>query len=189
MRDAPIVGDTMALDLANTQFAVRGKPMDGLSDTAALDRWLTFLGRGIAPDFAADAVDLASFVELRQAIRAVARAQLLGHGDISDAVECINYYARAKRTTPVLVMGDEGLVSRSESAESGMHQTVADFAWDAIELFGTERRMLLRSCPAPDCPLLFIKDHSRRKWCQPSCANRVRAARAYRKKRNAIGMT
>jgi predicted RNA-binding Zn ribbon-like protein len=110
---------------------------------------------------------------------------IVGGGEIGDAVDRINDFARANHTNPRLVMENTGLISRFESDAVGVRRLLAEFAWDAIDLFGSERKKLLRSCPAPDCPLFFIKDHSRRKWCQPSCANRVRAARAYRKQRRA----
>ncbi|MEU8837074.1 ABATE domain-containing protein [Streptomyces sp900116325] len=187
MHEPPLIGDTLALDLANTHFAVRGKPVDGLSNIEALERWLAAMhtSQGLAPVYDLGSAGLASFIELRDAIRTVARALIVGDGEIGDAVDRINNFARANRANPRLDMEQTGLISRSESAATGMQRLLAEFAWDAIDLFGTERRKLLRSCPAPDCPLLFIKDHSRRKWCQPSCANRVRAARAYRKQRKA----
>jgi predicted RNA-binding Zn ribbon-like protein len=37
---------------------------------------------------------------------------------------------------------------------------------------------------APGCALFFLKDHPRRERCNPACGNRVRAARAYRKRTN-----
>ncbi|MGW9029872.1 CGNR zinc finger domain-containing protein [Streptomyces sp. NPDC055722] len=185
MREAPVIGDTPALDLANTHFAVRGKPVEGLPNKEALERWLTSMHTSgdLPPVSAVDSEGLASFIELRDAIRMVARALIVGGGEIGDAVDRINDFARGNHANPRLVMEQTGLISRSESDATGMRRLLADFAWDAIDLFGTERKKLLRSCPAPDCPLFFIKDHSRRKWCQPSCANRVRAARAYRKQR------
>ncbi|MFF3518431.1 CGNR zinc finger domain-containing protein [Streptomyces sp. NPDC002573] len=185
MHDAPIVGDTPALDLANTHFAIRGKPVEGLPNKETLERWLTSMhtSQGLPPVSAADSAGLASFIELRDAIRVVAQALIVGGGEIGDAVDRINDFARANHTNPRLVMEHTGLIARSESDATGMRRLLAEFAWDAIDLFGTERKKLLRSCPAPDCPLFFIKDHSRRKWCRPSCANRVRAARAYRKQR------
>ncbi|MEV8563786.1 ABATE domain-containing protein [Streptomyces sp. NPDC051917] len=185
MHEAPIIGDTLALDLANTHFAVRGKPVEGLPNKEALERWLMSMdaSQDLPPVSVVDSACLASFIELRDAIRMVARALIVGGGEIGDAVDRINDFARANHMNPRLVMEHTGLVSRFESDAVGVRQLLAEFAWDAIDLFGTERKKLLRSCPAPDCPLFFTKDHSRRKWCQPSCANRVRAARAYRKHR------
>ncbi|MET8809487.1 ABATE domain-containing protein [Streptomyces sp. NPDC004546] len=186
MHEAPIIGDTPALDLANTHFAIRGNPVEGLPNEEALERWLASMhtSQGLPVVSAVDSVGLASFIELRDAIRMVAQALTVGDGEIRDAVDRINDFARANRTNPRLVIEHTDLIARYESDATGMRRLLAEFAGDAIDLFGTERKKLLRSCPAPDCPLFFIKDHSRRKWCRPSCANRVRAARAYRKQRS-----
>ncbi|MFF4694023.1 CGNR zinc finger domain-containing protein [Streptomyces sp. NPDC001307] len=186
MHEAPIIGDTPALDLANTHFAIRGNPVEGLPNKEALERWLTSMhtNQGLPAVSAVGSGGLASFIELRGAIRMVAQALTVGDGEIRDAVDRINDFARANRTNPRLVTEHTDLIARYESDATGMRRLLAEFAWDAIDLFGTERKKLLRSCPAPDCPLFFIKDHSRRKWCRPSCANRVRAARAYRKQRS-----
>ncbi|WP_440101770.1 CGNR zinc finger domain-containing protein [Streptosporangium sp. H16] len=43
------------------------------------------------------------------------------------------------------------------------------------------RREDLRACTAPRCVRYFVKKHGRQEWCKPSCGNRARAARHYRR--------
>ncbi|WP_073946146.1 CGNR zinc finger domain-containing protein [Streptomyces kebangsaanensis] len=49
----------------------------------------------------------------------------------------------------------------------------------------TPRREQLRACTAPRCVRYFVKSHGRQEWCKPSCGNRARAARHYRRRRQA----
>lgn len=43
----------------------------------------------------------------------------------------------------------------------------------------------LGACLAPGCVLYFVRQHPRRAWCSVSCGNRARAARHYRRLREA----
>lgn len=39
----------------------------------------------------------------------------------------------------------------------------------------------LAACTAPRCVRYFLKEHGRQEYCKPSCSNRARAARHYRR--------
>ncbi|MFJ4921317.1 CGNR zinc finger domain-containing protein [Streptomyces sp. NPDC088725] len=45
----------------------------------------------------------------------------------------------------------------------------------------------LRACTAPRCVRYFLKGHARQEFCKPSCSNRARAARHYRRHRSPSG--
>lgn len=80
-------------------------------------------------------------------------------------------------------MRDGELLRHNESEGSLADTERAAIAAEAVELFTGEDRVLLRACYAPGCVLYFVKDHPRREWCSPSCGNRARAARHYRRNR------
>lgn len=63
---------------------------------------------------------------------------------------------------------------------------VAALARAAIDFLSGPLRMQLRSCTAPRCVRYFVKSHGRQEWCKPSCGNRARAARHYRRRRTEI---
>lgn len=50
-----------------------------------------------------------------------------------------------------------------------------------IDFLNSPLRTRLRACTAPRCSRYFLKSHGRQEWCNPSCANRARAARHYRR--------
>jgi predicted RNA-binding Zn ribbon-like protein len=52
-----------------------------------------------------------------------------------------------------------------------------------VELLAGAERGRLRACLAPHCVLYFVKEHTRREWCSPSCGNRARVARHYQRHR------
>ncbi|MFF4789736.1 CGNR zinc finger domain-containing protein [Streptomyces sp. NPDC001276] len=60
---------------------------------------------------------------------------------------------------------------------------VATLARAAIDFLSGPQRERLRACPAPRCVRYFVQGHGRQEWCKPSCGNRARAARHYRRQR------
>ncbi|MFF0741502.1 ABATE domain-containing protein [Streptomyces sp. NPDC004111] len=62
---------------------------------------------------------------------------------------------------------------------------VTQLARAAVEFLAGPERHLLRACTAPRCVRYYLQGHGRQEYCKPSCANRARAARHYR--RNAGG--
>jgi predicted RNA-binding Zn ribbon-like protein len=191
VREAPVYADALALDLANTVYMSRGKDLDALVGPADLQKWTAKLtprlpispSAGWADGLAADDADLEEFRTLRDAIRSVAADVVTGKPPAAMHVEAMNAAAARAPRRPVLSLGPDGSLHKDAVSDATTMQTVLSaLADDAIDLFGGNRRQLLRACQAPNCPAYFLKDHARREWCGPSCGNRVRAARAYRKR-------
>ncbi|MPV90513.1 hypothetical protein GB882_17715, partial [Georgenia ruanii] len=192
---APLLGDAPALDLANTHYAVRGRPRDGLASPVDLAAW----ARELAPrlpmvDVAALADlpvadrDVARFLDLRAAVRGIAENLTGGHVPVASDVAVVNAAADRAPSSPALVITPRGdLAKRARAGAPLLDQILAGIAGDAVDLFAGERAARLRACQAPGCPLYFLKDHPRREWCMPACGNRVRAARAYRKRTKPVG--
>ncbi len=189
---APVLGDAPALDLANTHYAVRGRPREGLASPADLAAWarvvaprLPLVDAGLG-DGAVDERDLTRFIDLRAAVRAIAAELAAGRLPTAAAVAVVNTAAGQALSSPVLTVTLAGSITqRPHSTAPAVEQVLAGLAGDAIDLFAGERAARLRACQAPGCPLFFLKDHPRREWCSPACGNRVRAARAYRKRAGA----
>jgi predicted RNA-binding Zn ribbon-like protein len=59
----------------------------------------------------------------------------------------------------------------------------ATLARAAIDFLTGPQRERLRACAAPRCVRYFVKAHGRQEWCKPSCGNRARVARHYRRHR------
>jgi predicted RNA-binding Zn ribbon-like protein len=178
---APLLGEPLPIELANTTYAVRGRLREGLETPEHLAAWLRDmqLGAGEVTDD-----DLAAARELRGAIRTIASAS--AHGDALDekAVSILNRHAagaprwRELRTEPE---PHPVPCARDRSVAAAL-SAVAE---EAVELFGGPRRHELRACRGPGCVLFFIRDKPRREWCSPGCGNRARAARHYARTRQA----
>lgn len=52
----------------------------------------------------------------------------------------------------------------------------------AIDFLASPDRERLRACPAARCVKYFLQDDPRQTWCSPSCGNRERVNRHYRKR-------
>jgi predicted RNA-binding Zn ribbon-like protein len=187
---APLLGEPLPIELGNTAYAVRGRPIDGLRTPEHLAAWLRD-NRQRLPlplrDTDLDGVtdnDLTRARELRDAVRSLASAVVDHRGADADAVAALNRNARNTlwwrelRTAPELhaaVCTDGRPVAAVLAAVAG----------DAIDLFTSPLRHELRACHGPGCRLYFIRDNPRRAWCSAGCGNRARVARHYAKTQQA----
>ncbi|WP_308289026.1 CGNR zinc finger domain-containing protein [Streptomyces erythrochromogenes] len=74
-------------------------------------------------------------------------------------------------------MGEVGGVVEGQV---GLGVGAAEPAEAVAELLTDPRAGQVRECEAPDCVLLFLPAHPRRRWCVAGvCGNRARVARYY----------
>jgi predicted RNA-binding Zn ribbon-like protein len=59
---------------------------------------------------------------------------------------------------------------------------VAAVGRSTIDFLSGPDRARLRACPAARCVKYFLQDDPRQLWCSPSCGNRERVNRHYRKR-------
>ena len=183
---APLLGEPLALELANAAYAVRGRPVDGMRTLTELTAWLHDLRARLTTPLADG--DLHTFTDedllriraLRAAIRDVATAVVRSEPPPAEAVEEINRQVRLAPRWHELGWSD-GPYSRECTTASPRFSVLAELASSAVEVFAGQQRAQLRACEAPGCVLFFVKDHARREWCSTACGNRVRAARHYEK--------
>jgi len=164
-------GEPLAIDFANTRRASRGVPVELLPDPAALAAWLLdHLGDDLTG--ALGQAELEGFVAMRDAIRALALAANDEQTDPPDAAAIVN--AAAAPSWPQLV--DGAAVQRTEAA--AVDAALAAIARSAITVFGGPDRQDVRACGRrPICIKFFVKNHPRRDYCSPACANRARVSR------------
>ncbi|MBJ8347585.1 ABATE domain-containing protein [Antrihabitans sp. YC2-6] len=174
---APLLGEPLPIELANTTYAVRGRPQDGLETCEHLETWL------LEKHLDADGIttgDLTAARELRTTIRAISTAIVNGGKPSSDAVGALNGFVAA--TPRWRELHELRAVSRTNARPTVA--SLAEIAAAAVELFGGPMRDQLRACGGPGCVLFFVKDRPRREWCSDGCGNRARAARHYAKIRD-----
>ena len=169
----------MALEFANTSYARRGEPQEGIGNARHLAAWLAEHADQLTtkPPARLTESDTARFRALRDAIRALGAAVVDGEPTPAGAVEEINQAAAAAPHWPQL----NGFTATTHTAASPADSVRAEIASDAIRVFSGPGRELLRRCHGPGCILYFVKDHPRREWCSPACGTRARVARHYQR--------
>ncbi|MFC0545900.1 CGNR zinc finger domain-containing protein [Kutzneria chonburiensis] len=160
MTTFPLVGEPLAVDLANTAVRLRGREVDLIADDEGLAAWLE-LHPGIGK------VDGDEVRALRDDIREVFRAAIETRSAAHEAVQNINRAAFRCQTTltstpdgPVVEWGGGGL---------------SVIARSAVEVVAAAH---VRGCANHDCVLVFAQGDERRRFCDTkTCANRARQAR------------
>jgi predicted RNA-binding Zn ribbon-like protein len=192
LADGPAAPESLSVRFANTRYAVRGRPHDGIETPELLSNWLAghadALGlAGAAP--AVDDTDVRTFAALREAIReliadTVGAPDSFRHPTAGDGVALLNRLSAGAPSWPALLRAGDQFQVVERTARDARTAALATLAQDAIKLLGGELRADLRACLAPGCVQYFIKDHPRREWCSPACGNRARAARHYLRHRD-----
>lgn len=188
-------GRPVALDLAVTIHSDgAGGVKDSLVTIEDLAAWLTTQGRATLERCELDAELLRRVRRSRRAIRALLSdltgAPRTGLDDagqpfgVADAVAILNADARQAPTAVELIVSDGTLAARRQRCDVAPSDLLlGDLADSAVALLTGPDRLRVRACPAPRCVRYFLRQHSRQEWCKPSCGNRVRAARHYRRHR------
>ncbi|GHH44528.1 CGNR zinc finger domain-containing protein [Streptomyces candidus] len=198
----------LALELASTiRHDGNGGVTDDLGDVAGTARWLDaqaelFAGNGLPAEHAGrlrvDETARGELVALRQAVRALfARAVSPGPPSPADAgrllpvrqaLDRLNAAAAREPTAPQLRWSNDALpVTHLLPAADNdpLVRLTAALARAAIAFLTGPERELLRACTAPRCVRYYVKRHGRQEWCKPSCGNRARVARHYRRQHDA----
>jgi predicted RNA-binding Zn ribbon-like protein len=180
---SPLLGEPLAIEFANTQYAVRGTLREGIGTPAHLAAWLREHSAVPGYDVRVDAAEVARFLALRGAIRGLCQACVDPRpGDDTD-VEVLNAAAATAPRWPQLHRAGGTYAVSEYTRGEGADAALAAIARDAIAIFGGPLSPQIRACHAPGCVLFFIKDHPRRQWCSVGCGNRARAARHYQRHR------
>ncbi|MFI8320658.1 CGNR zinc finger domain-containing protein [Streptomyces sp. NPDC085529] len=193
----------LALELASTiRHDGDGGVTDDLATPHGVTRWLQAQADLLADhvpagEATADEDLRAQVVGVRQAVRALfARAVSPAPPSAADArqlmpadqaVAHLNTVAARETVVPQLVWPPDGAPAvRLVSTENDPTvRLLALLARAAIDFLNGPQLSRLRACSAPRCVRYFVKSHGRQEWCKPSCGNRARAARHYRRRRTA----
>ncbi|MFF5986051.1 CGNR zinc finger domain-containing protein [Prauserella flavalba] len=169
-------GGRPCLHLVNTLRDRHRGGRELLTTPAALTEWLGLAGYGGR----ATAADLATALELREAVDRVSRAVSAGERPDRADVTVLNTVA-ASAPAPALRLDADGTPRRTVQGGTGRVTTaLAMLAVDAIELVTTSP--CVRICAADDCGLRFADSSPKRsrQWCSMArCGNRAKARAHY----------
>ncbi|MCP9211764.1 CGNR zinc finger domain-containing protein [Streptomyces sp. NEAU-Y11] len=191
-----------ALEFASTiRHDGHGGVADDLDTVQGTVRWLRDQSELLAGHLAVEDLEVdeelrAGVVELRRAVRALfARVVSPGPPSRADAhrlmpadraLAHLNATAAMERVTPQLVWpdgADPSVRLLSDEPEPRI-RLLGALARSAIDFLSGPEVRQLRACTAPRCVRYFVKAHGRQEWCKPSCGNRARAARHYRRQQD-----
>lgn len=179
MPDLPVLGEPLAIELANTVVAGGVDVLD--SPAAWVDAHRDVLPAGAG----ADPPALDALRRLRDAVRELLHAAIAEREPEPAALRHVNAVSAAATTRRALEWDDRGprAVDQTDHAADA---TLAAIARSVVDVIGGPDRARLRRCERHDCVLLFVATHPRRKWCSPGiCGNRERVARHYARRRAA----
>jgi predicted RNA-binding Zn ribbon-like protein len=169
---------------------VLGRPLDAVDDASADDVGVDDEGVD-ARD--ADAVVRAELVRVRRAVRALfaravapeppSKADADRLMDADAALRMVNRAADRLGTMQLDWPDDGPPITRwAGRTEDPVALLVAAVGRSTIDFLSGPDRVRLRACPAARCVKYFLQDDPRQLWCSPSCGNRERVNRHYRKR-------
>ncbi len=165
--------EPLAVELANTLY---GEGIDFLATAEWVRAWFAEAMPGaVVPD----PVQVRA---LRDAVYSVFAAVLDQRVPDQASIDQVNSFAAA---APVYVRLSWPHAQWTNTV-SGPAAVLGRLASSCVEVV-TGPYSLLR-CPAPGCSMVFVRTHARRRFCHPSCSQRDRQARYYRRLHPAGGV-
>ncbi|MFD8477897.1 CGNR zinc finger domain-containing protein [Kitasatospora sp. NPDC059673] len=181
---APGAEQHPALDFANSLLSLPTGPFDLLGSPEAATAWL--IDHELAP--AGGRIYqpcTARLHELRESVRELLAARTTGQPAPTDALKAVNAALTATPSTPLLHWDAERGLHRAlpHPADRIADHAMAQLAADAAELLTGPDADRLAACGGTPCTRFYVRTHASRHWCSTRCGDRVRAARAYARKR------
>ena len=169
---------------------VLGRPLEAVDDASADDVGVDDQGMD-ARD--AQAVVRDELVRVRRAVRALfaravapeppSKADADRLMDADAALRMVNRAADRLGTMQLDWPDDGPPITRwAGRTEDPVALLVAAVGRSTIDFLSGPDRVRLRACPAARCVKYFLQDDPRQLWCSPSCGNRERVNRHYRKR-------
>jgi predicted RNA-binding Zn ribbon-like protein len=181
--NGPLRDEPLAIELHNTIYASKRGGVDALADPAKTRAWLEALAPRLGALPRGPWPSPRELVALRDVVRTALQAAAVGERPPRSALDAISDTSRRAPHAPIAVWHPGAWPSHGTDAGPASRADVvlAALAADAIDLICGPHRDDLRTCGAPRCVLMFLKDHPRREWCSDSCGNRARQARHYQR--------
>jgi predicted RNA-binding Zn ribbon-like protein len=180
--DLPLLGEPIAVEFANSLYQGE-ETIDFLSSKQNIELWFETAEktRELHVPSRLTARDIEKLAALRGVIRALLLAAVSKEPLPAKEVRALNEFAAIAPSFSMLTPAGEGFIVSTVASEKTLDGLLGRLAHEAIILLG-ENSKLLRQCATPGCPMLFVQDHHRRRWCHESCGHRSRQAAYYQRK-------
>ncbi|NED94503.1 hypothetical protein G1H11_04180 [Phytoactinopolyspora alkaliphila] len=178
-----MTGEPLAVDLLNTRAQTSDGEVDALDSAEDFSAWLTAQGgriRWVPAPLTRSGLD--EIRALREHIRSAIDAARHGVAPGQATLDAITAAAREAPSYLGLKLDADAVVAIRHRDGEGLARFLAELAEAAAELITGQDVGRLRECEGPQCRMLFLPSHPRRRWCSPAlCGNRVRVARYYQR--------
>lgn len=179
----PILGEPLAVELANTAYGRGDEAIDFLGSPDLIDAWMAGAAPGLSPTRPFRGRDADALRELRDATGALVGATVDRRPLPPGAIDVVNRHAARAPASWQLRLGRDGAACvQVERSDLGPAGTLGLLAHHAIVLLGGDDAPRLRRCARPNCTMTFVQRHGRRRWCHDSCGHRSRQAAYYRRR-------
>jgi predicted RNA-binding Zn ribbon-like protein len=183
---APGAQDHPSLALVNSAgYLAGGRGYDEMSTPEAATAWLVARDL-VGPDAELYEQCQGRLMTLRADLRVLFTAHNTKDAPPTSAVHALN--AALTRAPGALLLQFDPHEGFTRSVDHPVTQVVehvmAVIADDAASLLTGNQASQLTPCEADPCQRFFLRTHARRQWCSTRCGDRVRAARAYTRKRS-----
>jgi predicted RNA-binding Zn ribbon-like protein len=178
-----LVGEPLALDLVNTRGrTAAGEEFDALADADGVRRWLALEGDRLP---VTGEVEPAALRALREHVATAVEHARQGTAPPAGALQALGDAQRAAPRHRELAWDGGTVVALARRSGDPTRDVLAELAEAAADLLTDPAVTTVRRCEGPQCQMLFLPAHPRRRWCSPQlCGNRVRVARYYRRHRS-----
>jgi predicted RNA-binding Zn ribbon-like protein len=186
----PLLGtEPFVVEFANTRYDDSGELVDFLATAELVRGWFgSYAALHRAQAIHVPARDAARVRELRDHVHRVLAALADGDHPGSESIDAVNDYAALAQSSLRLRWPEDGSPQAVEdSATSGTTRLLARLATETITLATGPGAAGLSRCVGPDCRMLFVQTHRRRRFCHPSCSQRARQARYHQRRTGKSG--
>ncbi|WP_075982855.1 CGNR zinc finger domain-containing protein [Bacillus massilinigeriensis] len=187
----PLISGNLSLDLVNTEVVRNGIRYDLFTSVEDVTDWIRTLEeekvlspyqlRDKVDEWAKEALPILREVRsfLREGYERVADGKNLMDGWVSFFETLI------KKAPFTYSIQDNTLIPIPVGNPSAAITSL--IAYDALNLYTNNQLSYMHRCANPECVLLFIDTHGRRKWCSMKiCGNRQKVTRHQQRKKEEI---
>ncbi|MFE0459664.1 ABATE domain-containing protein [Kitasatospora sp. NPDC058965] len=181
---APGADHHPALDFANTLLSLPTGRRDLLATPEEATAWL--VERGLAPEDARLYELCAGRLrELRDQVRELLGASVAAAEPPAAALQAVNTALTTAPAAALLAWDDDRGLHREAAhpANRVVEHAMAVLAADAAELLTGPDAERLAQCGGTPCTRYLVRTHAARHWCSTRCGDRIRAARAYARRK------
>ncbi len=178
----PLIGEPLAVELANTAYLRPGSPIDFLSTSEGIGRWFRFA----APDCPAPipihlSMDRCDSVRtIRDATREVLIAATQRDPIPNGALTKLARFLESSPCRVRLDWSDGQPTVQTLPIGRGFACALSYLAIECATFVASPQLSCVRRCDGPDCPMFFVQHHHKRRFCHEDCAHRARQSRYYR---------